>query len=113
MAAKWAGRPGSFTGPTIDDCERLWTTIIKELVTDCEIVIKLPILPLGQNRPAVMVISPGLDPETGEPRMHTWATRDVNRTGDAFSYAQLFDLLMTAYRNIDAHLNGQVPMALP
>lgn len=103
----------TYTGPTIEDCDKLWTTINKELITDCEIQLILRILPLGQVRPHIVVRSPGLDAETGGSMWHVWATKELQASGVAFSYEQLYDLLIMAYRKIDAHLNGQVPMPLP
>lgn len=94
-------------GPTIEDCCRLWTTIKTEMITDCEISVILQLFPNPQLRPQVKVWSPGVNPETGMPGMHTWATRELPLGREAYSYAQLFDLLMHAYRTMEAHLGGQ------
>lgn len=100
-------------GPTIEDCDRLWTTIVKELITDVEIQVVLRVLPLGQDRPRVLVRSPGLDANTGAQKWHVWATKELSAHSDAMSYAQLYDLLILAYRSIDAHLGGLPLMPLP
>lgn len=99
---------GRSPGATIEDCERTWTEICREYVTDAQIVIRLRILPLGQDRPAVIITSPGVDPETGNDRPHVWATADVSRSGVAITYTGLHILLCRAKERMAAHLGGQM-----
>lgn len=101
------------SGPTIEDCNRLWTTIIKEYITDAEITLTLQVYPLGSKRPNLCVCSPGFHPETGAPYMHTWATTELRASSLAFTYSQLYDLLIVAYRKIEGHLGGQSELELP
>jgi hypothetical protein len=95
-------------GPTVEDCERLWTTIRKELITDAEVMVIVPTLPLGQQRPCLMVASPGFDPETGAVVQRVWATRELGLRDFAITYGTLFDLLIEAHNRMQSHLGGQV-----
>lgn len=94
-------------GPTVEDCERLWTTIRKDLITDAEVMVIVPTLPIGQQRPCLMVCSPGLDPETGAVVQRVWATRELGARDFAITYQTLFDLLIEAHNRMDGHLRGQ------
>jgi hypothetical protein len=94
-------------GPGIDDCNRLWTTLVREFITDLEIRVQLPLVPPSSIRPRVTIMSPGLDPETGAERPHVWATTELRASNLAFTYGQLYDLLLVAYRTIEGHLGGQ------
>lgn len=100
------------TGPTVDDCNRLWTTLKTELITDLEIRIDFQLYPNPSDRPYITVRSPGFEPTTGLQRWHIWARKELDRHAVAISYKQLFDLLIAAHHRIEQHLGGQQPMPL-
>jgi len=102
-----------YLGPELEDCIKCFDTIRKELITDAEIRIVLPTVVEPKFRPQLVVVSPGFDIDTGQPKLHVWATRDLAATVDAISYRQLYDLLIQAYRNMEAHLAGQLVIPLP
>jgi len=103
----------SYTGPTLEDCEKCWHTIISELVTDASVRIEFVGARNPQHITRLVVWSPGLDPETGGPRDHIWATKELQAGFEAITYRQLYDCLIVAYRRMEAHLGGQIPMQLP
>lgn len=104
---KWSSNSYQHQGPTLEDCERLWTTIKKEMITDCQLEIILPTFPIGGQRPVLVVKSPGLDSETGSSVDRLWATRELSNNSLGFTYQQLYDLLIEAYRRIEGRLGGQ------
>lgn len=113
MGRAWGNKNNNYLGPELEDCNKVWNTIISELVTDAAVRIVFMPKRDPQFRTKVVVWSPGLDPETGGPRDHIWATKELPLGSVAFSYAQLYELLIVAYRNMDAHLGGQQVAALP
>lgn len=113
MATKW-GRDGrDYLGPELEDCNKCWWTITHELVTDAQVRIEFQPMREPQHLARVVVWSPGLDPETGGPREHVWATKELQAGFQAITYRQLYDLLIVAYRRMEAHLSGQIPADLP
>lgn len=113
MATKWGADGRDYMGPELEDCNKVWATIIGELVTDAQ--VRMVFMPKRDPsfRTAVVVWSPGLDPETGGPRDHIWATKELQASYQAITYRQLYDLLIVAYRKMEAHLGGQIPADLP
>jgi hypothetical protein len=103
----------AYSGPDLEDCIRLWTTIVKELVTDAEVQLQLPLFQDRAFRPRLVLLSPGFDPETGGKRWHIWATKDLQAGYEAITYRQLYDLLIIAYREMESHLGGQSRLPLP
>ena len=113
MATKW-GRDGhDYLGPTLEDCNKCWWTITHELVTDAQLRLEPQPMKEPKHRARLVVWSPGLDPETGGPREHVWATKELQDSFEAITYRQLYDLLIVAYRKMEAHLSGQTQAALP
>ena len=108
MAGNLGKSYGAYSGPTLEDCVKLWTTIKRDLVSDAAIEVRLPILPLGQDRPKVIVNSPGLGPLTGAERPHVWATMELANGSVAFTYTNLHLMLSRAYHNMEAFLGGQM-----
>jgi hypothetical protein len=113
MAASVRGHGSTFQGPTLEDCQRLWWTIGKDLMNDAQIVIRMSEEFNPTTRPNICVVSPGLDAETGGVKLHTWATKTLNQNREAISYQQLYELLIVAYTNMEAHLRGEPLMPLP
>lgn len=113
MAAQPNGTRGHYTGPTLDDCQRLWDTLVKEFITDLAIRLEFQGLREPQFRSRLVLWSPGLDPETGGPRDHVWSTKELAPGFEAITYRQLYDLLIVGYRLIEGHLGGQEPLPLP
>lgn len=113
MATKWDRQGGSYTGPTLEDCQRLWDTLVTEYVTDLAIRLEFQTAKEPQFIARLVCWSPGLDPDSGGPRDHIWATKSLQPGYEAITYRQLFDLLMLSYRSVDAMLGGQIAMPLP
>lgn len=110
MAARTTASGYSSRGPTLDDCQKLWDTLTTEFVTDLGIRVMFQAAKLPAYRACIVVWSPGLDPDTGGPRDHIWATKDIQKSLDGITMAQLYDLLILAYREIQGHLGGQTSM---
>lgn len=110
MATKWDSGSKQYSGPTLEDCEKLMHTIQTELLTDGGVRVMWTEYrnPTGLTR--LEFFSPGIDPETGGPRDHIWATKELQLGYEAVTYRQLYDLLIVAYRMIEGHLSGQQPM---
>lgn len=113
MATKWGNDKRDYMGPELEDCNKVWATIVGELVTDASVRIDFMQSKNPAYRARVVVWSPGIDPETGGPRDHIWATKELQASYEAITYRQLYDLLIVAYRMMDAHLSGQTSAALP
>lgn len=103
----------AYSGPDLEDCIRLWTTIVTEYITDMEVQLQLPLERNRSFRPRLITVSPGLDPETGGVRWRTWATKDLQAGYEAITYRQLYDLLIVTYREVESFLGGQTPLPLP
>lgn len=102
-----------YTGPTLEDCQKCYDTIITELVADAQIRLEFQSLREPSFIARLVLWSPGLDPETGGPREHIWATKELQASFEAITYRQLYDLLIVGYRRMEAHLGGQLPLELP
>lgn len=113
MATKWGNDRHSYLGPTLEDCQKCWWTIQRELVTDAEVRILFAQEKEPSIRPSLVVWSPGVGPEVGQERVIIWATKTLQDGYEAITYRQLYDLLITAYRNMESHLNGQQTAVLP
>jgi len=113
MGTKWGKDGRDYLGPELEDCNKCWHTITHELVTDAGLRLELQPMWNPQYRARLVVWSPGLDPETGGPRDHIWATKELQASFEAITYRQLYDLLIVAYRNMEAHLGGQLSAVLP
>lgn len=112
MAATTLSSGYSSRGPTLKDCQSLWDTLVTEYVTDLGMRVIFQTAKLPAYRACVQVWSPGLDPNTGGPRDHIWATRDLHNAFDAITYAVLFDLLIHAYREMQGFFGGQEELPL-
>jgi hypothetical protein len=113
MATKWDGSAKLYQGPTLEDCQRSWDFLTTEYVTDLKIAIDFQTAKEPTFRARVVVWSPGIDPETGGPRDHIWATKELQHGFEAITYRQLFDLLIVSHQKIQAVLGGQEAMPLP
>lgn len=101
-----------FGGPQIEDCQRLWDTLVTEYVTDLGLRVVWQATKMPAYRACLQVWSPGLDPDTGGPRDVIWATRDLQKGYSAITYSALYDVLILAYREINGKLGGQEPLPL-
>lgn len=110
MASSTRANGFSARGPTLQDCQRLWDTLVTEYVTDLAISFDFQTAKEPSFLARVCVWSPGLDPVTGGTRDHIWATKDLTHGYEAITYVQLYDLLIQSYRNIQHHLGGQTEL---
>jgi len=100
------------SGPQLEDCQRLWDTIVTEFVTDACIGVLFQAARMPTYRACIQVWSPGLDPETGGERRIVWSIKDLPKGYVAITYNQLYDLLMSAYRAMEQKLGGQEELPL-
>ena len=102
-----------YMGPTLEDCQKVWWTIQRELISDAEVKIGFSQEKNPSIRPGMVVWSPGVGPGVGDERVIIWATKILQDGYEAITYRQLYDLLITAYRAMEGHLSGQNPLPLP
>lgn len=112
MAGSSGVGTGGSRGPTWEDCQRLWDTLVTEYVTDLKLSIEFQEAKEPSIRPRITCWSPGLDPETGGVRDHTWGVVTISNGSEAITYSQLYRLLMDSYRVIEGHLGGQTELPL-
>lgn len=108
------GENGSrYNGPDLQDCQRLWDTLVTEYVTDLAIRLEFQAAKEPSFIARLVCWSPGFDPESGGPRPHIWATKSLQAGYEAITYRQLYDLLILSHRAIESHIGGQIVAALP
>lgn len=112
MAALSREGPGGSRGPTLADCQRLWDTLTTEYVTDLALRFEFQAAKQPSFIARLVCWSPGLDPETGGPRDHVWASKELHYGYEAITFVQLYDLLIQSYRAIQNKLGGQVELPL-
>lgn len=112
MASSTSKGGYSSRGPTLVDCQKLWDHLTTEYVVDLKIRIEFQTAKEPRFIARVVCWSPGLDPETGGPRDHTWGTKDLQLGSEAFTYAALYDLLIVSYRAIQNKLGAQQELPL-
>lgn len=110
---KWGKDRRDYMGPELEDCQRVWWTILNELVADAEVRVLFAQEKEPSIRPSLVVWSRGVGPGTGEERVIIWASKELQAGYEAITYRQLYDLLITAYHKMDGHLSGQSPLPLP
>jgi hypothetical protein len=113
MASKWGKDGHSYMGPTLEDCQKCWWTILNDLVADAEVRVLFAQEKEPSIRPSLVVWSKGVGPGVGEERVIIWASKVLQDGYEAITYRQLYDLLITAYRKMEAHLGGQEELLLP
>ena len=112
MAARTTANGFSSRGPTMQDCQKLWDTLVTEYVTDLGMRMLWQAATMPNYRACIQVWSPGLDPQTGGPKDHIWAIKEIQQGYEAITYVQLYDLLIQAYRVIQGKLGGQEVLPL-
>jgi hypothetical protein len=88
---------------TSDDCARLWRTLTTDYIPDLRIETTFL---FGEEAPfgiMIELVSPGLDPEDGEPCINIWSMRSFWNPLHLISWGGLFDLLIVGYRAIDEY----------
>lgn len=94
-------------GPALGDVARLWTHLTTEWVTDLEIRTEPGFNNDGTPFVKIRVCSTRLAESRGGAYLHTWAIRQFSGVDYKGSYNQLYDLLIVAYRKIEATLLTQ------
>jgi len=112
MAARTTQNGYSSRGPTLQDCQRLWDTLVTEYVTDLALRFEFQAAKEPTFVARLVCWSPGLDPETGGERVIVWATKELHYGYEAITFVQLYDLLIQSYRSIQNKLGGQVELPL-
>lgn len=112
MATKWDAEAMRYTGPSLADCQRAWDYLTTEYVTDLAIRLEFQAAKEPSYRARLLLWSPGLDSESGGPRDHVWATKELQHGFEAVTYRQLYDLLMIGHRAIEGKLGGQGELPL-
>lgn len=113
MASNHWNDPKHYTGPTLEDCQKIFWTIKEELMSDVELRILMSERVQPVTRPSVVVYNVGFSDQhpDGVPRI--WATKVLGDGLVAISYKSLYELLIEAHRTIEGYLSGQLPLPLP
>jgi len=112
MGATTSKNGYSSRGPTLQDCQRLWDTLVTEYVTDLALRFEFQAAKEPTYIARLVCWSPGLDPETGGERVIVWAIKELHYGYEAITFVQLYDLLIQSYRAIQNKLGGQVELPL-
>ena len=92
---------------TLEDCNKLWSSIKKELMSDASIVVYFATYPDSQIRPCIRVESSKLIDDLGTEQQYIWATYEFPLGAIAITIDAFHKLLVRAYTNMDAWLRGQ------
>jgi hypothetical protein len=103
----------SYTGPTLEDCQKAFWTIKDELMSDAAISVLFSERVEPTTRPSLVVYTVGWQPEEGKEVPRIWATQVLQDGYEAITYRQLYRLLIDAYTRMDGYLKGQLPLPLP
>lgn len=99
MSRNGASLPAS--GPQLADVARLFVHLTTEWVTDLGISIEAGQHTDGTPFLEISVQSPRLQDGKGGEYIHKWSKRRFSGVDYTGSYAQLYDLLIVAYREIE------------
>lgn len=99
------------TSATTADCARLWSTLTTEYITQLRIEVRIVVDPNGETWLSVEVIDDSLASIDGAACVNVWASREFRNGLYLISVSQLFDLLIDAYRKIDAFFSLGAPSA--
>lgn len=102
MRSRRAALPA--TGPAIDDVTRLWIYITTEWVTDLELRLYPGFASNGQSTVTASVQSRRFMGDSRTEVVYAWATKTFSNSGYMISWGQLYDLLIVAFREIEAEL---------
>jgi len=112
MGATTSKNGYSSRGPTLQDCQRLWDTLVTEYVTDLALRFEFQAAKEPTHIARLVCWSPGLDPESGGVVDRVWAIKELHYGYEAITFVQLYDLLIQSYRAIQNKLGGQVELPL-
>lgn len=98
---------------TSDDCARLWATLTTEYIPDLKIEMNFEFKGEPPFGITLELVSPGLDPDTGEVCVDIWSTRSFWNPLHLITWGGLFDLLIQGYRRIDEYSRIGTPVAPP
>lgn len=94
-----------------DDCARLWTTLTTEYIPGLRLEITPRTNPAGQSFIQIEVLDDSLETIDGEALVNVWSCREYQNGLNLISVGSLFDLLIVAYRNIEAFFEYGTPSA--
>lgn len=94
---------GPGTGAGIADCGRLWATLTTEYIPNLRVEMRLHQGPAGDTYLLYEVVDDSIIQLDGELLVNVWATKEFHNQLYLISISQLFDLLISAYRKIDAY----------
>lgn len=91
------------TGPSAPDIGRIWATLRKDLVSDCEIVIR-PVTFQGEVTHLFLeLISPSLLQVDGQETVFVWSSKTFSNPFHLITTGQLYDLLIVGYRVMEKY----------
>lgn len=96
---------------TADDCARLWTTLTTEYIPALRLEIRMVTDPAGASWLSIEVVDDSLVTIDGGECVNLWASAEYRNGLYLISVAQLFDLLIKAYRKIDGFFSYGTPSA--
>jgi hypothetical protein len=98
-------------GASADDCARLWATLTTEYIPSLRVEMRVHQDPSAGAYLLFEVVDDSAQDDGGSPLVNIWATREFHNQLYLISMAQLFDLLISAYRQIDGYFTIGSPYA--
>lgn len=89
------------TGPNMGDCLRLWHTLTTEYIPDLRLELRPIETPDKRVAIHLQIVDSSFHQEDSNEVVNIWATKLFQNELYLISVAQLFDLLIVAYRSID------------
>jgi len=89
------------TGPNMGDCLRLWRTLTEEYIPGLRLELRPVETPDHQVCIHLQIVDSSYHQEGSDEVVNLWATKLFRNELYLISVAQLFDLLIVAYRAID------------
>lgn len=103
MSTSKISQPG--TGAGIGECGRLWATLTTEYIPNLRVEMRIHHDPAGGTYLLYEVVDDSAIEWEGDPLVNVWATKEFHNQLYLISISQLFDLLISAYRKIDAYFS--------
>lgn len=96
---------------TAGDCARLWSTLTTEYIQHLRIEVRILEDREGGAHLSVEVVDDSYETLNGSPLVNIWASKEYHNPLYLISRDQLFDLLIIAYRAVEAFFANGTPSA--
>jgi hypothetical protein len=98
-------------GATADDCARLWATLTADFIPALRMEIRMVTNEKLETWLSVEVVDDSLFTLDGAACVNVWAAKEFRSGLYLISVDQLFDLLIMAYKQMDAFFSNGSPSA--